>query len=623
MSRYLLLTLALLLSVSINITAQTKNANQTKANAADAAKDLEAERLLKERRDNAQALLISLAVDARNFKDATLRARTQARIADALWEVDRERGRNMFRAAWDAAETADAESQRRVQEDIRQQQAKTGSGGYVIATPPDLRREVLGLAGKHDRALGEELLAKFKEQKAREATEAKSRSNSSRFDEATGQRLSLARELVGAGDIERALQFADPVLNSINMSTIDFLTDLREKDAVAADQRYAAMLASTPPNPQSDANTISLLASYIFTPHLYVVFHGNGASTSQMAAFIKPNNVSPELSATFFRTAAAVLLRPIPPPGQDQTSAGPDGQYLVIKRLLPLFEQFAPQDTTNALKAQLQALSAIASSTARERNDEWLDRGISPEKTDKVDREQGLLDRIDRAKTSAERDQLNLELAHFLAGKNDLRARERVDKIDDMELRQSAKAYIDSALAIRAIEKKDVERALEIVRIGELSHFHKSWLLSQTAKLLAKSDRVRALALIEDAAQEARRMENSDPDRPRAYFAIANVIFILNGQAVWEVMGEAITASNSAEQFSGEDGELTFRLISKGMRSVNQSPFADFDVAGIFKKLADQDYDRAVDLARGFSREAPRAGATIAIARAILAEKKK
>lgn len=622
MSRYLLLTLSLLLAVSINVTAQTKNANQTKANAADAAKDLEAERLLKERRDNAQALLISLAVDARNFKDASLRARTQARIADALWDVDRERSRNMFRAAWDAAEAADAESQRRVQEDIRQQQAKTGSGGYVIADPPDLRREVLGLAGKHDRALGEEFLTKFKEQKTREATEAKSRSNSS-FDEATGQRLSLARQLLGAGDIEQALQFADPVLNSISMQTIDFLAYLREKDSAAADQRYAALLRSTPLNPQSDANTISLLASYIFTPHLYVLFHGNGASTSQMGAFNKPNNVSPELSATFFRTAAAVLLRPIPPPGQDQTSAGPDGQYLVIRRLLPLFEQFAPQDTTNALKAQLQALSAIASSNARERNDEWVDRGINPEKTDKVDREQGLLDRIDRAKTSAERDQLNLELAMVLAVKNDLRARERVEKIDEMELRQSAKAYIDSALAIRAIERKDPERALEIVRIGELSHFHKSWLLSQTAKLLAKTDRDKALALIEDAAQEARRMENSDPDRPRAYFAIANVIFILNGQGVWDVMSEAITASNAAEQFSGEDGELTFRLISKGMRSVNQSPFADFDVAGIFRKLADENYDRAVELARGFAREAPRASATIAIARAILAEKKK
>src|SRR5712692_360071 len=51
------------------------------------AKDPEAERILKERRSNAQSLLINLAADARNFSDQTLRARTQARIANALWEA--------------------------------------------------------------------------------------------------------------------------------------------------------------------------------------------------------------------------------------------------------------------------------------------------------------------------------------------------------------------------------------------------------------------------------------------------------------------------------------------------------------------------------------------------------
>jgi hypothetical protein len=49
----------------------------------------------------------------------------------------------------------------------------------------------------------------------------------------------------------------------------------------------------------------------------------------------------------------------------------------------------------------------------------------------------------------------------------------------------------------------------------------------------------------------------------------------------------------------------------------------DFDVAGIFSSLAADDYDRAVQLARGFQGAAPRATATIAIARSVLKEKKK
>lgn len=47
----------------------------------------------------------------------------------------------------------------------------------------------------------------------------------------------------------------------------------------------------------------------------------------------------------------------------------------------------------------------------------------------------------------------------------------------------------------------------------------------------------------------------------------------------------------------------------------------DFDVEGIFTNLATDDYDRAVQLARGFQGEAPRTNATIAIARSVLNEK--
>jgi hypothetical protein len=59
------------------------------------------------------------------------------------------------------------------------------------------------------------------------------------------------------------------------------------------------------------------------------------------------------------------------------------------------------------------------------------------------------------------------------------------------------------------------------------------------------------------------------------------------------------------------------------MTSLRSSGVADFDVSGIFGELAKDDYNRTVELARGFEREAPRASAVIAIARAVLEEKKK
>jgi len=88
-------------------------------------------------------------------------------------------------------------------------------------------------------------------------------------------------------------------------------------------------------------------------------------------------------------------------------------------------------------------------------------------------------------------------------------------------------------------------------------------------------------------------------------------------------MNDAIKASNSAEKFSGEDGHLVLRMITKGMNADSQNPVADFDVAGIFAALATEDYERALELALGFEHEAPRANAVIAIARPVLEENKK
>jgi hypothetical protein len=631
MNRHFLIFLSLTLSIS-TVAAQSKNApNKNPPAAETAARNLESERLLAERRANAQSLLINLAVDARHFTDDTLRARSLARIADMLWKSDREQSRSLFRSAWDAAETADMKSRDQLMEDIRRQQTRT-RGGYSFAEPPSLRREVVGLAARRDRALGEEFLSKYAEQKARETAEEKRASG----DDPTKQRLSLAQDMVNEGNFERALQYADPVLGSINMHSVSFLARLRERNAGAADERYAALLGSAQTNSQADANTVSLLASYIFTPSRYVVFFPEGGASGQLGGPTSPANVSAELRAAFFRAATTILQRPLSSaPGQAS-----DAQYLAVKRLLPLFEQFAPAEAVAALRAQLERLGAVASNTARTRNDQFMHSGLDsgPTSADAnqatrtenepnkppPDREQEYLERRDRARTPAERDRINVQLALLMVDKDDRRAHEYIDKVDDLELRNAARAYVDASIAWNLLSRKDLARVFELVKNGDLTHFQKSWLLSGTAARndIARSDREQFMALIELAATEARRMETSDPDRPRAFFAIANAVMSVNRSAAWDVMGEAIKAANSADKFTGADGQIAFRLNIEGLNSGHQHLFSDFDVAGIFAKLANEDYDRAVELASGLQNPAPRAHATIAIVKTVSEEKK-
>ena len=583
----------------------------------------EAELELKERRAKARSLLVALSSDARTFHDETLRARSLARIADALWQVDAEQGRLLFRKSWDAAEAADIESDKKLQEEIRQQKTRTG-GGFAVNLPPNVRREVLRLAARHDRVLGEEFLEKLRVQKLEAAASPTTNTNPNRLSEAMSQRLSVAKELLLNGEMERALQFAEPVMALVTMESMNFLSDVREKNATAADARYAALLASSANSPQADANTVSLLSSYIFTPHLFVTFSDHGSSSSsQSSSTLTPAVVSPELRNAFFQTAATILLRPLPAPGQpDQTTSGLDGKYLVIKRLLPFFEQSAPPAMVESLRGHMSALNTIVSDSARKYDDDSLNRGMKPDRPSN-EREQSLLDRIDRAKTSEERDSLYLQLANVVGRTGDLRAREFVSKVEDTELRKQAQAYTDASLAMYFIEKKMTDQALEMAHKGDLTQLIKTWVLTETAKLLAKTDKDRALEVVDEAATEARRLEVSDPNLPRTLMAVANALKLIDRARVWDATFDAVKAANSAEGFTGEDGEIVVKFQSKSGSSVHTSDVADFDLEGIFKDLALQDYDRAVELARGFQAEGPRAVATIAIARAILEPKRR
>lgn len=593
-----------------------KPTGRSKANAAAAKAKLDQQHAL------ALSLLVSLANDARSYPDQKLRARTLSRIADALWEPDPEQGRALFRKAWDAAVVADAESARLMEEDRKRQEAN--SRAFAIARPPDLRSEVLRLAARNDRALGEELLDKLTEAKKQESAEAPTPPRADPFETpaAQRQRLRLARQLLDS-DVERAIQFADPGLTTVTMDGVSFLSSLRDTNAGAADQRFARMLAIAEADFQSDANTISLLSSYLFTPHLFVTFgRDGGQSASQMNARVPPPDVAPALRNAFFRTAAQVLLRPSPNKEQDRSTSGMQGRYMVIRRLMPLFEQYAAKGIVEQLRGELASLSQGTDTNQREAPEDAIQRGIVPER-DSEDAERSLLDRIERAKTSEERDGLYMQLATMTAGKGDMRARDFAEKIEDSETRKQVKPFVDMTLAISAVDKKDWEKALLLADKGELSQIQRVWLLAQTAKMIPPANKEKALEVVEQAGVAARRIGGSEADRPRALVAVANAYLPTDRPRAWETMLEVVKASNSAEGFTGEDGRLMMRLQTKGQVSMRTSTVDDFNLAGIFQTLALENASQSVEIARSFEGEGPRATALIAVARALLSEKPK
>lgn len=561
------------------------------------------------------SLVISLGNEARSYSDLTLRPRVLARAADVLWDVDNGTARALFVRAWEAAEKGDAE----------EATIKTNDNppAMVIALRRmggnDLRSEVASIAAKRDRALGEEFLAKLKKENEREADESKSakqRGDSWSPSEAALKRLLIAGRLLREGQVEQALEFAGPALDKVNQKSIGFLSELRRKSPAAADRMFALMLARAELDPASDANTVSGLSSYAFTPGFYIIFTADGQTFwTQPDEPTTVPNLPVAIRERFLQIAGAILLRPVPPPDQDFTTAGRWGKYMVIQRLLPLFDQYEP-DLATGLRTQLMELKGKSRGNAASNDNRLLTEGIKPESSARDVFEKMQFD-LDHARTSRERDEICGVAAMKLASKGDSRARDAANKIDESERRVKILEYVDFEFMRIAIRKKDAQETARLAHDGQLTHAERAWAYMQAARLVLDANRESASAFLGEALDEVQRIDGNARDRAILLCGIARQFLAAAPARARATMNEAIKAANQADNFTGENS-ITFWASAGGTMKHNQFGGEDGGLAGTFTLLAKDDLSSSVDLARSLRNDAPRATAILAIAEALL-----
>ncbi|MDT4953274.1 MAG: hypothetical protein QOJ02_1412 [Acidobacteriota bacterium] len=577
----------------------------------------EADLVLAARRSVAISLLTSLADEARGYRDETLRARIQAQIADVIWEQEPERGRDLFRRAWEAAESVEGSSV------ANEEPARPGRFSKRPAVRPrtNLRLEILRLVARRDRALSEEFLDRLTVAKSEEADRVSDGLNDKPAPElsqaAINARIRIANQFLESDDIEHAIQFADPALVQVNMSAVRFLVDLREKNAAAADLRFASLLSRIAADPSSDANTVSLLTSYVFTPSNYLTVSETGIPSSVNMAPRPAPELAPSLRAAFLRIAADILLRPSVQ--LDHTSARRAGTYYIIARLLPVFEQHAPV-LAPALSAQLAALRPDAPQQLLSGNDFSLGRGIVPESAtgDRIQDE--LENSLSRARSADERDVAFAFAAVKAANGGEHRAYEFLNKIGDLETRNGVRRFLDYSFIGALLNKKNAEGALRLARKSELTHAQRTHVLTQIVELLAKTDRVRAIELLDETVAESNRIDVAS-DRAYALLALAAQASNIDLTRTWELVDETVKAANGVDDFTGEGGRSVMRLEGKFKAEIDTMMASPDDLRNLFAALADDDLNRASDVAKNFDRESPRSLAIIAIARSILDKK--
>lgn len=580
---------------------------------ASAAKEVDPE--LAQRRSIALGLLTSLAIEARSYRDESLRARVQARVADALWGHETDNARALFRRAWEAAEAVETQNGG----------SSTSAPGRLSNRPVrprnNLRAEILRLAGQRDHALGEEFLKKLtgttKDDTARVSESSGSVNALSPAE--TRERLRLANVFLAADNVERALQFADPALLEVTTPAVQFLVRLRDKNAAAADQRFAALLSRAAGDPASDANTVSLLTSYVFTPSVYLAVSPTGIPSSMSFLPQLAPVLAPALRAGFFQVAANILLRPFAQ--LDGSSAGRAGTYFIATRLFPLFQQYAPE-LAPTIGAQLTALGPQASQATLNTSGRLVNLGMTENNPAGDSIADELKDRLSNAQGADARDKAYAFAAMRAAEDGDPRVREFLDKIEDLETRNGIRSFVDYRFIGALLKKKNVDEAVRLARKSDLTHALRAHVLTEAAAIMTTIDRVRAMELFDEALSETRRVDAATPERAYLLVALLAQFSKVDRSRAWALAGETVKAANAVVDFTGENGNSSWMLDGKFSIRMGTELASNLDLAESFAALTEDSFYQSIDVGRNFSGDAPRALVTLAIARATLEEKR-
>ena len=612
----------LILIFTLGVSAQTKKVAGTDGllakgsgvtNATDSSSFTPADRS----RAAAIAIIHSLVDRSEKFQDLRLRASTQAKAADAIWDVEPAFARDLFLRAWGIAETVDEEGSRDTEE-ARRTALGDKNGGLVLLTPKSsMRSEVLRLATRHDQKLGEIFLDKLEAPK-----EPTGNSDAAYFDPtepklAIAKRLEVALRLLNAGDVAQAKAFAEPALTFTTSQGIIFLCTLRQHEPENADRLYAKLLAYAQIDPLADATTVSLLSSYVFTPTLLVTATRRGRVSNQFADNASGVDIPLSLRSTFLRLAATILLRPLAAPTEDRSAAGTGGTYFTIARLLPLFQQYAP-DYVAALNSQLSVLSGSAPENYKNGQEAMLHLGLQSENARTIE---SILSKIPEASGTAERDALYIEAIRIGSQTGDPQIRELADKIEDQKLRESALPFADLAVIRASINKRRTKEALDVLHDGRLLPLHRIWATTRMSVLVQQSDPDRASQLLEDAADALSKIPSGDPQRLYGLTCISGTFLKISRTTSWSLLQEAISAANATPSADLEGTKLTVRVRTRNIIAMINFDEPSFSLVHLFELLAQDDLDLAVSTAGRLNSESASAAVNLGIARVVLNQK--
>ena len=540
-------------------------------------------------------VLDHLALDARTLHDQNSRPDAVIAVADAYWELDQNKARDLFLAALDLTLASDFSSKDR----------------------DSTARRVLVSAARRDPELTKKMINRLQASQDRE----------SRIEPIGAAIDLLQTDLKAAEAIALASSKLGPSLDSAWL-----IFELQKQDSAAADRVYLAYLNNVNRGAPSQ---LLWLAGY---PFGYVEALGGSNDPLQFTGMLgirsstlRPN---PALARAFLQITTEVINQVL----AESTGLSPEQAealngliFFTSTYLSPQIERYRP-DLTNRWRALQERSSAGVAMNRRQdivsrvnsifaarprENEETVESGASIE---------DLLAEAEKLPTTCQRDSAYARALFQLSHQKDFRrALSVADKIDSLDLRTQALQFIYYDMAVAALSTKTTANLDEASRNAERLTLpeQRGLLYMKMAEVArANGDRDRAFAFMLEAGRSAERIVEPGA-RAGLLFSVAYELTDLDSSLSEPIrmMRSAIQVLNDNKNIKIDQINLLRRVdLGCGNKSGewygSSSPLAQFNLIETLGKIASSDVTTAEELIGSLAEGPNRIRARAAIARA-------
>jgi len=499
-------------------------------------------------------LLNSTAVDANKWDDKAIAARTQAQIADLLWDANRDIAANHLKAAWNSAV--------KIEESNRDRSSVVN---YSLRN--SVRRDVLLIARKRAPQLASAWLDEMVE-------ESKTAQNNQRgtFDDRSARSavlLQMANLTVGGNPPAAAELLIESLHDGISFNFQTVLLRLQQKDAALAETVFRAAVARLRTAGMNDPNELLTLYSYLFTPGR--VFGANTSENRNQAQLviggtriaITAARQNPALAREFLDLASDLLLTaPVPEDANGK---------LVARSLVSAIGSIL-RDTTEQLPQKAALLRARAQqldSEARFSNVPLPKASDIPEVREGESKESFAERRVDLLEETAAngRDLLTRDIGYANAAvatgvERYQRGLDLAGKIDDKNLRDGVRSWLLYRATLHFIRSGDLDQGRRLNLKNDDVVQRAICFVVGAQRLVDDKDTIRANEWLREAGTLIRKSDANE-SAARVALGIVSTYGRFDTVAALDWLLVAVKLANKASPASlSEDSAPRFKRIS-------------------------------------------------------------